>query len=229
MVFGTSTTFLRNAVLVATTIALASTSTTFVKNVNAAYDDPEITRDNWLEVTKGKIIFLKFFAPWCDHCKQIAPIWKKLEKKYKNHDKIAILEVDCMQKKGDLLCEDFGVEGFPELVWGDSAYTQKYKGKKDFESMSAFIEENLTKPYCSVMTIDACPENEQSDMAAIDELTKEYFAKLFAFKNNNNKNIERPEDIANQSMMKNGIRNPFIENLDDWSDDDDDADIDAEL
>ena len=110
------------------------------------------------------------------------------------------------------------------MVWGDSAFTQTYDGERDFESLSAFVEENLTKPYCSVMTIDACPENQQTDMAAIDELTKEYFAKLFAFNNN----IEHPEDIAYQSMMKNGIRNPFIENLDDWGGDDDDADNDID-
>jgi len=40
----------------------------------------EITPENWDEtvVNSGKSVFIKFFAPWCGHCKKLKPDWDLL-------------------------------------------------------------------------------------------------------------------------------------------------------
>jgi thiol-disulfide isomerase/thioredoxin len=62
-------------------------------------------------------ILISFFK--CGHCKSMAPAWEKLADEWAGHAIGMIAEVDCTEPSGQSLCEEYGVEGFPTLMYGD--------------------------------------------------------------------------------------------------------------
>lgn len=97
------------------------------------------------QVIGDKPWFVKFFAPWCGHCKKLAPIWDELAEAH-SPDEMNVAKVDCTSTQGKPLCTDFGVKGYPTLLFfptgnhvsGDSTNYFKYKGSRDLQSLEKF-------------------------------------------------------------------------------------------
>ncbi|CAG8674538.1 17326_t:CDS:2, partial [Cetraspora pellucida] len=57
-----------------------------------------LTSINFDDLTKSSPWFVKFFAPWCGHCKNLAPTWEELGHNLQN--KVNVGKVDCTIEKG---------------------------------------------------------------------------------------------------------------------------------
>uniref|UniRef100_H2ZN99 protein disulfide-isomerase n=1 Tax=Ciona savignyi TaxID=51511 RepID=H2ZN99_CIOSA len=60
---------------------------------------------------KKKKVFVEFYAPWCGHCKSLAPIWEKLGEKYTDADDVVVAKMDSTANELSL----FEISGFPTL------------------------------------------------------------------------------------------------------------------
>merc|ERR1712130_198865 len=87
---------------------------------------------------KSKDVFVKFYAPWCGHCKAIAPIWDQIGEKYADKGDLVIAKVDSTKNEID----GVDIEGFPTIKMFKKETNEEidYLGKKDLESMVKFIE-----------------------------------------------------------------------------------------
>ena len=138
----------------------------------------ELTPDNYDTATAGKTVFIKFFAPWCGHCKKMKPDWDKLMEEFKDSKTQGIFDVDCTAE-GKPLCDANGVKGFPTLKWGEASDLQDYQGARDYDSLKKHAEENL-KPMCSPSNIDLCDDGKKKEIKKFLDMGKEKLGKLIA-------------------------------------------------
>jgi len=106
-----------------------------------------LDKDNFDEKIKTGVAFIKFYAPWCGHCKRLAPTWEQLADKFKDNDNVVIAHVDCTA--GDnvnrALCDGQGVNGFPTLnIYKDGVKIDEYNGKRDLFDLQEYVESKLS-------------------------------------------------------------------------------------
>ncbi|GMF55825.1 unnamed protein product [Phytophthora fragariaefolia] len=119
---------------------LAVAPTAAALGVAAAGDVKVLTPDNFDEVVDGsKHVLVKFYAPWCGHCKSLAPAYETVATAFKKTDSVVVAEVDADQYKE--LGSKFGVTGFPTLKYFPvgSTEAEDYKGGRSEDDFVTFL------------------------------------------------------------------------------------------
>lgn len=95
---------------------------------------------NFNEVAKDqtKDVFVEFYAPWCGHCKQLAPIWDELGEKFKDREDIVVAKMDSTANE----VADVKVQSFPTLKFFPKGSNEvvEYNGERTLEALSKFLE-----------------------------------------------------------------------------------------
>ncbi|KAL0422083.1 UNVERIFIED_CONTAM: putative protein disulfide-isomerase A6 [Sesamum latifolium] len=123
------------------------------------------------EVGQDRGALVEFYAPWCGHCKKLAPEYEKLGASFKKAKSVLIGKVDCDEHKD--LCSKYGVSGYPTIQWfpKGSLEPKKYEGARTAEALAEYVNnEGGTN-----VKIAAIPSNvvvltpESFDEIALDE------------------------------------------------------------
>lgn len=73
----------------------------------------QLTKDTFPDFVKEHdLVLAEFFAPWCGHCKALAPEYETAAEELKDKN-IALVKVDCTEEAD--LCKDYDVSGYPTL------------------------------------------------------------------------------------------------------------------
>ena len=122
----------------------------------------------------GKSAFVKFYAPWCGHCKKLAPAWDQLHSEFADSGDVVIGDVDCTADGNKDLCGKYGVRGFPTLKYfvGGDPNGESYEGGRDFDALLEFAKENLG-PTCSPSNLELCNDEQKAAIEAAQALSIE--------------------------------------------------------
>ncbi|KAH6802520.1 thioredoxin family protein [Perilla frutescens var. frutescens] len=108
----------------------------------SAYADDVVvlTEENFdKEVGHDRGALVEFYAPWCGHCKKLAPEFEKLGASFKKAKSVLIGKVDCDEHKS--ICSKYGVSGYPTIQWfpKGSLEPKKYEGARTSEALAEFV------------------------------------------------------------------------------------------
>jgi len=147
---------------------------------NTGSDVVILTDANFDTLTSKGEWLLEFYAPWCGHCKHLAPTWEKLATDLKGKTNIA--KIDCTVEGG--LSRRFGIRGYPTIKFIKDGKVREYKGDRSKESMTAFVQGGYVNTEASPIPEYVDPSQEFFDSLRTVEKTlkdKVWVALAFVF------------------------------------------------
>ena len=92
-------------------------------------------------VNSEKEVLVKFYAPWCGHCKTLAPHYDEAAKRLANNPNILLVKVDSTENE----VAGVDIQGFPTLkFWGKdkSAEPIEFNGGRDADGIIQWLKEH---------------------------------------------------------------------------------------
>jgi protein disulfide-isomerase A1 len=154
-----------------------------------------LSDSNFIEFVKGNdFTFVEFYAPWCGHCKSLAPVFVSTAASLKEANaNVVLAKVDCTQQKQ--ICAE--VQGYPTIkLYTKEGKVVDYDGDRTEEAITAFISKRTGPPSTRISTAEALAsflegtnsrvvayidESDESEYTAWKEVASSQALELFSF------------------------------------------------
>lgn len=113
-----------------------------------------ITAENIDEITNNPNelpVFIKFWSPYCPHCKEFEPTWNEFSRL--SDDGCIIADVDCIAQPK--ICSNYSIEAFPTLKWVHPSQNLiiEYFNDRTIENLQSFVKNQLSSNFISIKDI----------------------------------------------------------------------------
>jgi len=91
-----------------------------------------------------KVVFVEYYAPWCGHCKNLAPIWEQLAEHFAGNEEVLIAKFDATANE----VKTVHISGFPTLnLFTKDDDMIAYNGERNLEGLVKFVQDVLDGTY----------------------------------------------------------------------------------
>lgn len=106
------------------------------------------------EIVKHDIILVEFFAPWCGHCKKLAPEYEAAATKLKKADPpVPLAKVDCTANQDT--CGKFGVSGYPTLkIFRNGEMSADYAGPRQADGIVSYMKKQASPSHKELTSLE---------------------------------------------------------------------------
>uniref|UniRef100_A0A7E4V0D3 Thioredoxin domain-containing protein n=2 Tax=Panagrellus redivivus TaxID=6233 RepID=A0A7E4V0D3_PANRE len=117
---------------IATIFATASVQATKIPTVVLELND------KFADVMNEGLWFVKFYAPWCAHCKRLAPVWDHLGHALADiNSPVRVGKVDCTRFMN--VASQLRINAYPTIIFFRNGIQIPYEGERKKEAMLDFI------------------------------------------------------------------------------------------
>lgn len=128
---------------------------------------------NFDEIVKDstKDVLVEFYAPWCGHCKALAPLYEEVAAAFAKVDSVVIAKIDATENYVD---PSYNIRGFPTLLFfpaDNKESPMRYESDRDFPSISKYVLDNASVKFdIELFSGKSDPENAEHHDGEKEEL-----------------------------------------------------------
>lgn len=105
----------------------------------------QLTKDTFSDyMASNPHTMVEFFAPWCGHCKKLAPEYEQAAKQFKGRAGFAAVDATAEE----MLSRIYGISGYPDLKWFfRGRLVSDYSGPRTGDKIAEWVERRLEPAY----------------------------------------------------------------------------------
>jgi protein disulfide-isomerase A1 len=116
-----------------------------------------------------KDVLVEFYAPWCGHCKNLAPIWEELGAVFQDIPSVIIAKIDATAND---VSPKLNIRGFPTILYFPANHKDsplEYQGPRSLEDLVKFVTSHANTEFDAPALAKAEDEGEDKDEGEDEE------------------------------------------------------------